>query len=237
MAFESKYSPFALYEQGQENININSVGIKYGLGVLGVAGEVMLVSDFNVGGSLGDGYQPKARVSLSFDGREVAVTYPVWGGYLEAAVAYPLLSRPVYSLTSELRFISPNIDAPDLTGFAGSRAVTGTAVSDFDNLDLTLEARFAIGRKVFVNIAGGLSQWYLKTTAAAYSATGGSGPNFDLAATQKKIDTAGVDPATGISVSINKSLHNFDLEFYNRSLKSNAGTQIFGIKLEYMFQF
>ena len=237
MAFEFKVSPFALYEQGKENIYIKGVRTKYGLGVLGVAGEAMLGSDFNVRGRLGYGYHPKARISLSLQGREIAVTGPVEGIYLEAAMDYLLLSRPIYSLTSELRFITRNIDAQDLAGFAGSRAITGTAVNDFDTLDLMLEAKFPMGEKAFVKIVGGLSQWHLKTTAIAYSATGGSGPLRCPCSQTKKIDTTSVDPVMGVSISSNNPLHNFDFEFYNRSLKSKAGTQIFGIELEYMFQF
>ena len=236
-AFEFQISPFALYEQGQENIYIDGVRTKYGLGVLGVAGEATLGDDLHIRGGLGYGYHPKARVSLSVDGREVAVTGPVEGIYLEAAVDYLLLSRPIYSLTSELRLITRNIDASDLVGFAGSRAITGTAVNDFDTLDLTLEAKFPMGKEAFVSIAGGLSQWHLKTTAIAYSATGGSGRILCPCSYTKKIDTTSIDPVVGISISSNNPLHNFDFELYSRSLRSKAGTKIFGIELEYMFQF
>ena len=154
MALEFKISPFALYEQGQENIYIDSVKTKYGLGVIGVAGETMLGSNYTVHGRLGYGYHPKANVSLSVDGREVAVTGPVAGIYLEAAVDYLLLSSTSYSLTSQLRVITRNIDAPNLAGFAGSRAITGTAVNDFDTLDLMLEAKFPVGKVAFLNITG-----------------------------------------------------------------------------------
>ena len=220
-----------------KKIYVDSVWSKYGLGILGVAGEAMLGSDFNVRGRLGYGYHPKARISLSLQGREIAVTGPVEGIYLEAAMDYLLLSRPIYSLASELRFITRNIDAQDLAGFAGSRAITGSAVNDFDTLDLMLKAKFPMGKKAFVNIAGGLSQWHLKTTAIAYSATGGSGPLRCPCSQTKKINTTSVDPVMGVSISSNNPLHNFDLELYNRSLESKAGTQIFGIELEYMFQF
>ena len=76
---------------------------------------------------------------------------------------YLLLSSPIYSLTSELKFITRNMDASDLTGFAGSRGLTGPAVNNFDTLESTLAAKFSMGKKAFVNIAGGLSQWHLKT--------------------------------------------------------------------------
>ena len=137
---------------------------------------------------------------------------------------YLLLSRPIYSITSELKFITRNMDASDLTGFAGSQVITGTAVNYFDTFGLTLEAKFAIGKKAFVNIAGGLCQWYLKTTAVAYSATGGYGPSLDLAATQKKLIQLVLTRLWVFSFS--KSPYNFDLEFYNQSLASKAGTQI-----------
>ena len=101
------------------------------MGVLGVAGEIMLGSDFNVRCRLGFGYHPKARVSLSVDGSEVAITGHVEGFYFEAAVDYLPHSRPICFPTTELRFISRNMGAPDLTGFAVSRVITGTAVNDF----------------------------------------------------------------------------------------------------------
>ena len=151
---------------------------------------------------------------------------------------YLLLSRPIYSITSELKFITRNMDASNLTGFAGSRGLTGTAVNNFDTLDPTLAAKFSMGKKAFVNIARVLSRWHLKTRAIAHSATGGgAGPLLCPCSYTKKIDTTSVDPVMGISISSNNPLHNFDLEFYNWSLKSKAGTQIFGIELEYMFQF
>lgn len=237
VALEFKVEPFALYEQGQENIYIDDVRTKYGLGVVGVAGETMVGNNFSVRGRLGYGYHPKARVSLNVEGREVAVTGPVAGVYLEAAVDYLLLSSTSYSLTSQLRVITRNIDAPNLAGFAGSRAITGTAVNDFDTLDLMLEAKFPVGKVAFLNITGGLSQWNLKTTAIAYSATGGSGPIQCPCSYTKKIDTTSVDPVMGISVGSNNPKHNFDFEFYSRSLQSKAGTQILGLELEYTFEF
>lgn len=236
-ALELKVSPFVLYEQGEENIYIDGVRTKYGLGAAGVAVEIVVGNNFSVGTRLGYGYHPKARVSLTVEGREVAVTGPVSGIYLEGGVDYHLWRKSNLNLKSGLRFISRNIDAPDLTGFAGSRAITGTAVNDFDTLDLTLDGKFRIGQNVFMNIAAGFSQWNLKTTAVAYSETGGSGAIRCPCSYTKKIDTVSVDPIIGAAISSDNPLHNFDLEVYSRSLKSKASTQIFGVELEYIFQF
>ena len=87
-ASEFTVSPFALYEQGQENIYIDGVRTKYGLGVLGVEIDTVLGSGFSFWARTGYGYHPKANVSLTVEGREVAVTGPVSGVYLGGAINY-----------------------------------------------------------------------------------------------------------------------------------------------------
>ena len=236
-ASELKFSPFALYEQGQENIYIDGVRTKYGLGVLGISVDTKLGGKFKLRTRLGYGYHPSARVSLTVEERQVAVTGPVSGFYIEGEAKYTFLDKPSYALTSELRYIIRNVDAPDLEGFAGSRAITGTAVNDFDTLDLTLSAKLPVGQVAFVSLAAGLSEWHLKTTAVARSETGGSGSILCPCTYTKRINTFSKDPIFRILITSNNPQHNFDLEFYNRSLNSKAGTHIVGAELEYIFQF
>ena len=49
-----------------------------------------------------------------------------------------------YSVSSELSFVARNVDAPDLVGTAGSRAITGTAFNDFDTIDLVVTSEIPI---------------------------------------------------------------------------------------------
>ena len=58
-----------LFKSKDKKIYVGSIWIKYGLVILGVAGEIMLGGDFNTRGGRRCGYHPKARVSLSLDGR------------------------------------------------------------------------------------------------------------------------------------------------------------------------
>ena len=58
-----------LFKSKDKKIYVGSIWTKYGLVILGVAGEIMLGGDFNARGGLRCGYHPKARVSLSLDGR------------------------------------------------------------------------------------------------------------------------------------------------------------------------
>jgi hypothetical protein len=53
----------------------------------------------------------------------------------------------------------------------------------------------------------------------------------------KEIDTTSIDPIVGFSIVSRNPQHNFDLEFYTRSLKSKAETQIIGLEFEYKFNF
>ena len=244
-AFEFEVSPFALYEQGQENIYIDGVRTKYGLGVVGAAVETDLGDDFNIRTRIGYGYHPSADLSLTVQERSVSVTGPVAGIYLEGSINYRLWENLDYSITSELTYITRNVDAPDLVGIAGSRPITGSAVNDFDTLDLSVASQIPIGELAFLKISGGLSQWNLKTSATAIytQATGTlthSGFTVSCPCTvtyPKEIDTTSIDPIVGISISSKNPHHNFDLEFYNRSLESKAGTRIVGIELEYKFKF
>ena len=238
-------SPFALYEQGQEDIYIDGVRTKYGLGAVGATVATNLGGGFNIRVGIGYGYHPNADLSLTVDDRSVSVTGPVSGIYLEGAINYLFWDKRDFSITSELSYISRNVDAPNLAGMAGSRPITGSAVNDFDTLDLVLSSQFPIGEAAFFKISGGLSQWNLKTSAVAIyaQATGVlsySGVTISCPCTityPKEIDTTSIDPMVGISIISKNPRHNFDLEFYNRSLKSKAGTQIVGIELEYKFNF
>ena len=236
-AFDFEVSPFALYEQGQENIYIDSVRTKYGLGVVGIAVETQVENDFTIGTRLGYGYHPNAHVSLSVQGREVAVTGPVAGVYLEGSIGYRHWKKENYSLMTGLRYISRNVDAPDLVGTAGSRAITGTAVNDFKTLDLVSSFQIPVGESAFLNISAGLSQWNLKTTAVAYAQTGSSGSFSCPCSFTKRIDTTSIDPVGGISISNRSPRHHLDLELYGRSLQSKAGTQVIGLEIEYKFNF
>jgi hypothetical protein len=236
-ASDFKLSPFALYEQGKEDIYIKGIRTKYGLGVVGVAVETKVGKYFNIRSRLGYGYHPNADVSLTVQSRQVAVTGPVEGTYLEGAANYLLWSKLDYSVTSEVRFVSRDVKASDLVGTAGSRAITGTAVNKFDTLDLLLSSQFPVGERALFAVNAGMSRWNLKTSATAYAQTGGSGSLSCPCSYTKKIDTTSIDPVGGISVSSRNPRHNFDLELYSRSLKSKAGTQIIGVEMEYKFNF
>ena len=244
-AFEFEVSPFALYEQGLEDIYIDGVRTKYGLGAVGATIETKLGGGFNIRTGIGYGYHPNADLSLTVDERSVSVTGPVAGVYLEGAVSYLFWDKIDYSLTSELRYISRNVDAPELTGMAGSRPITGSAVNDFVTMDLLLSSQFQIGNTAFLKVSGGLSQWNLKTSALArYDQAAGvlsySGFTISCPCTvtyPKEIDTTSIDPIVGISIVSRNPQHNFDLEFYNRSLRSKAGTQIIGVEFEYKLSF
>ena len=244
-AFEFEVSPFALYEQGQEDIYIDGVRTKYGLGAVGATIETDLGGGFNIRTGIGYGYHPSADLSLTVDDRSVSVNGPVAGIYLEGAVSYLFWDKLTYSLSSELSYISRNVDAPDLVGMAGSRPITGSAVNDFDTLDLVLSSQFKIGNTSFLKVSGGLSQWNLKTSALARydQATGVlsySGITISCPCTvtyPKEIDTTSIDPIVGIWIVSRNPQHNFDLGFYNRSLKSKAETQVIGVEFEYKFSF
>ena len=244
-AFEFGVSPFALYEQGQEDIYIDGVRTKYGLGAVGAIIETDLGGGFNIRTGIGYGYHPSADLSLTVDDRSVSVNGAVAGIYLEGAVNYLFWDRLNYSLSSELSYISRNVDAPKLTGMAGSRPITGSAVNDFDTLDLVLSSQFKIGNTAFLKVSGGLSQWNLKTSALARydQATGVlsySGITISCPCTvtyPKEIDTTSIDPMVGISIVSRNPQHNFDLGFYNRSLKSKAETQVIGVEFDYKFSF
>ena len=236
-ALEFTVSPFALYEQGQENIYIDGVRTKYGLGVLGVEIDAVLGSGFSFWARTGYGYHPKANVSLTVEGREVAVTGPVSGVYLGGAFNYLIWAQNGYSISSELSFVARNVDAPDLVGTAGSRAITGTAVNDFNTIDLIVSSEIPINESIFINLSGGFSQWNLKTTAVAYAQTGSSGSFSCPCSFTKRIDSTSIDPIFAISINNRNALHKLDLELYSRSLESKAGTEIIGMELEYKFAF
>jgi len=238
-ALDINVSPFALYEQGQESITIDGVKTKYGLGAVGVAIETMLGEKFKIGTRLGYGYHPNAGVSLTDSVSQIAVdvTGPVSGIYRGVGVDYLLWTKSDTSVRSTLIYLRRNIDAPDLTGFANSRAISGSAVNDFDTLDLMFDAKFRISEAAFLNVAAGLSQWNLKTTATARSETGGRGVIRCPCSVTKRINTTSVDPLLSIAVSSDNPLHNFEFKVYGRSLESKAGTKIFGLEIGYNFKF
>ena len=238
-ALDINVSPFALYEQGQESITIDGVKTKYGLGAVGVAIETMLGEKFKIGTRLGYGYHPNAGVSLTDSVSQIAVdvTGPVSGIYRGVGVDYLLWTKSDTSVRSTLIYLRRNIDAPDLTGFANSRAISGSAVNDFDTLDLMFDAKFRISEAAFLNVAAGLSQWNLKTTATARSETGGRGLIRCPCSVTKRINTTSVDPLLSIAVSSDNPLHNFEFKVYGRSLESKAGTKIFGLEIGYNFKF
>ena len=238
-ALDINVSPFALYEQGQESITIDGVKTKYGLGAVGVAIETMLGEKLKIGTRLGYGYHPNASVSLTDSVSQIAVdvTGPVSGIYLGVGVDYLLWTKSDTSVRSTLIYLRRNIDAPDLTGFANSRAISGSAVNDFDTLDLMFDAKFRISEAAFLNVAAGLSQWNLKTTATARSETGGRGVIRCPCSVTKRINTTSVDPLLSIAVSSDNPLHNFEFKVYGRSLESKAGTKIFGLEIGYNFKF
>ena len=234
---ELKISPFALYEQGKDDIYIDGIRTKYGLGVLGATVQANLENGLEIYSRLGYGYHPNASVSLTVDGKSVAVKGPTSGNYRETGIRIPLWNKSDVFIISELRSTWRDVDADDLAGFASTRAITGKAVNDFDSLDFLLTARFAIGETAFLSITGGRSDWHLTTNAVAYAETGARGSLSCPCSYTKKVDAESSDPFFGISITSNNPMHNFSLELYNRSLKSKAGTSIIGLEAGYVYQF
>ena len=129
--------------------------------------------------------------------------------YLEGSISYLHWDRSNYSLMSNLSFISRNVDASDLVGTAGSRAITGNAVNDFKTFDLVSGLQIPNGETAFLKLSAGLSQWNVKPTAIAYAQTGSLGSPSCPCSLTKRLDTTSTDPVGGISLSSKNPLHNF----------------------------
>jgi hypothetical protein len=228
LANELQVSPFALYEQSSNNVIIDGVSSKFGLGVLGVGFEINLEGNIQVSAKLGYGKNNSQK--MSFSGANFAGS--VKGLYLEGAVEYTLLTRSNYTVFSQFRFINRYIDASDLKGSRNGLALTGVSHTTFDSVDLMLGAQMQIGSAAFVNISGGLSRWHLKSNAEAnYAANGIS------ATAKKRINAIGLDPILKIQSRTSKPTHNFSLELSYRPLKSVVDAEILAIQMEYTFHF
>jgi hypothetical protein len=232
---ELKISPFALYEQGKDDISIDGIRTKYGLGVVGATVQANLENGLKIYSRLGYGYHPNARVSITVEEKTASMKGPTSGRYTETGIKIPLWNKSKFAVVTEIKSTWRNVVADDLAGFAGlsNWLVTGEAINDLDTLDFLLRFNFPVGEFAFVTLTGGRSKWHLRSESKVYFIdhpvyTSGSRP---------PIDTKSSDPFFGISITSNNPMHNFSLELYNRSLNSKAGTSIIGLEAGYVYQF
>ena len=225
---EFSIAPFALYERAPENIIVDSVSTKYGLGVVGGQVTYSVPGIVSLSARLGYGQNNDQEVSFSgatFNGK-------VTGTYLEAKAQNNILARGNTLLSLEGRYSKRNLKADDLVGTRNGLALTGQSVSAISSFDLMLNLQQNVTDRLSATATIGQANWHLDADATAYFALGGIRANAN-----KKIDTSGQDPIYKLGFDYTGDKSTIHASISQRSLRSKANTDIITGELVVTFDF
>lgn len=225
---EFSIAPFALYERAPENIIVDGVSTKYGLGVVGGQVTYSVPGTVSLSARLGYGQNDDQEVSFSgatFNGK-------VTGTYLEAKAHKNILARGNTLVSLEGGYSKRDLKADDLIGTRNGLALTGQSVSAISSFDLMLNLQQNVTDRLSATATIGQANWHLDADATAYFALGGIRANAN-----KKIDTSGQDPIYKLGVDYTGDKSTIHASISQRSLRSKANTDIITGELVVTFDF
>jgi len=221
-------APFAMYERAPENIIVDGVSTKYGLGVIGGQVTYTVPGTISISTRLGYGQNNDQEVSFSgatFNGK-------VTGTYLEAKAHKNILASGNTLVSLEGGYSKRDLKADDLIGTRNGLALTGQSVSAISSFDLMLNLQQNVTDRFAATATIGQANWHLDADATAYFALGGIRANAN-----KKIDASGQDPIYKLSFDYTGDKSTIHASISQRSLRSKANTDIITAELVVMFDF
>ena len=225
---EFSIAPFALYERAPENIIVDGVSTKYGLGVVG--GQVTYTVPRTVSLSARLGYGQNNNQTVSFSG--ATFNGKVTGTYLEAKAHRNILASGNTLVSLEGGYSKRDLKADDLIGTRNGLALTGQSVSAISSFDLMLNLQQNVTDRFAATATIGQANWHLDADATAYFALGGIRANAN-----KKIDTSGQDPIYKLGFDYTGDKSTIHASISQRSLRSKANTDIITGELVVTFDF
>ena len=230
LSFGNDFSivPFALYERAPENIIVDGVSTKYGLGVIG--GQVTYIAPgaVSLGARLGYGQNNNQEVSFSgaaFNGK-------VTGKYVEAQARKNIIELGKTFLSVEGGYSKRNLKAEDLVGTRNGLALTGQSVSSISSFDLMFNLQQNVTDRLSASATIGQANWHMDADATAYFALGSIRANAN-----KKINTNGRDPIYKLGFDYAGDKSTIHASISQRSLRSKANTDIITGELVVTFDF
>ena len=221
-------APFAMYERAPENIIVDGVSTKYGLGVIGGQVTYTVPGTISISTRLGYGQNNDQEVSFSgatFNGQ-------VTGTYLEAKAQKNILARGNTIVSLAGGYSERDLKADDLVGTRNGLALTGQSVSSISSFDLMLNLQQNVTDRLSATATIGQANWNLDADATAYFALGGIRANAN-----KKIDTSGQDPIYKLGFDYAGDKRTIHASISQRSLRSKANTDIITGELVVTFDF
>lgn len=222
------FASFAIYEHASENIIVDGVSTKYGLGVIGGQVTYTVPGAVRMSARLGYGQNNDQEVSFSgaiFNGK-------VTGTYLEAKAQKNILASGNTLVSLEGGYSKRDLKADDLIGTRNGLALTGQSVSSISSFDLVLKLQQNVTDRLSATVAIGQATWQMDADATAYFALGGIRANAN-----KKIDTSGQDPIYKLGFDYAGDKSTIHASISQRSLRSKANTDIITGELVVTFDF
>ena len=221
-------APFAIFERAPENIIVDGVSTKYGLGVIGGQVTYSVPGTFNISTRLGYGQINNQEVSFSgatFNGK-------VTGTYLEAKAQKNILASGNTNISLAGGYSKRDLKADDLVGTRNGLALTGQSVSSISSFDLMLNLQQNVTDRLSATATIGQANWHMDADATAYFALGGIRANAN-----KKISTIGQDPIYKLGFNYAGDKSTIQASISQRSLRSKANTDIITGELVVTFDF
>ena len=176
-------SPFALYEQADNQIVVDGVSSQYALGVAGIAFNFNVINNFELTAAAGYGFTPNQKVSFAGANLmdDVSGTYTGLG----AKIKIYENSRG-QKIKLEYQMHNRDLRAPTLTGSRNGSPLTGNSDIQYDSNDFGISVVHPFSEDVSTHFAFGVSKW-------DFAANGTASTNSGITA-RKNIITSASDP-------------------------------------------
>lgn len=219
-------SPFALYEQADNQIVVDGVSSQYALGIAGIAFNVNATSNFELTAAAGYGFTSNQKVSFAganFIG-DVSGKYTRLG----ARIKIYENSRG-QEVKLEYQMHDRDLRAPTLIGSRNGSPLTGNSDIKYDSNDFGISAVHPFSENVSVDFAFGVSEW-------DFAANGTASTNSGITA-RKNIITSGSDPYWSVSLDVKLDKLDGKIEVGQRNLSSQSEAKITHITIGAKYSF
>ena len=219
-------SPFALYEQADNQIVVDGVSSQYALGVAGVAFNFNATSYVELTAAAGYGFTSNQKVSFA----GANLIGDVSGKYTGLGVKIKIYENSRgQKIKLEYKMHNRDLSAPTLTGNRNGSPLTGNSDIQYNSNDFGISAAHPFTKNISANLALGVSEWDFAANGTAFT-------NNNITA-RKNIAASGSDPYWSVGLDIKLDKLDGKIEVGQRNLSSQSEAKITHITIGANYSF
>ena len=221
-----RLSPFAHYEQTDNQIIIDGVSSQYALGVAGISLNVNVTHNFELLAAAGYGHALNQKVSFA----GANLLGDVSGIYTGSGAKFKIYdTNKGQNIKLEYQMHRRDLKAPTLTGTRNNSPLTGNSDITYDSNDFGVSIEHTFSEKINAHLAFGVSEW-------DFAANGTASTNSGITA-HKNIRSDGSDPYWTVGLNWKLDKLKGQIAVGQRNLTSQTKAKISHIRIEAQYSF